>query len=203
MEFVSWNRPSREDQKKCLDKCATFNYDAEYRGATAYSLKQDTELTKRGFFLNHSRVLVGSGSAAFEKGKKALQTWRHFSLNWTFVDPKSRIGVGEKFCVCVKEFLPWVMMPLQVLYVHDQTINKDKGMMASFSFGSGTLQGHLLAGEERFSISLDENDKVWYEILSISKPAHFLSFVGYPYVLLRQKSFAHQSSNAVRKYLGP
>ncbi|CAH9089679.1 unnamed protein product [Cuscuta europaea] len=144
MEFLCWNRPSREDQKKCLDKCGTFNYDTEYRGATAYSLKQDTQLTKRGFFVNHSRVLVGSGSAAFEKGKKALQTWRHFSLNWTFVDPKSRIGVGEKFCVCVKEFLPWVMMPLQVLYVNDQTKNKDKGMMASFSFGSGTLQGHLL-----------------------------------------------------------
>lgn len=57
------------------------------------------------------------------------------------------------------------------------------------------------AGEERFSITMDEDNKVWYEIVSFSKPAHILSFVGYPYVLLRQKLFAYQSSTAVRKHL--
>lgn len=57
------------------------------------------------------------------------------------------------------------------------------------------------AGEERFSIELDENNQVWYEILSFSKPAHPLSFIGYPYVMLRQKYFAHQSSNAIMKHL--
>nr|GMC94843.1 UPF0548 protein At2g17695 [Ipomoea batatas] len=146
MVFLFWDRPSPEDQKKCIDKCGSFNYDSEYRGATAktaVSLQQDRELAKKGYFVNHARVPVGSGFKTFEKGKSALQSW------------------------------------------------------------SGTLQGHLLAGEERFSIALDENDQVWYEILSISKPAHFLSLIGYPYVLLRQKYFAHQSSNAVRKYLAP
>jgi hypothetical protein len=57
------------------------------------------------------------------------------------------------------------------------------------------------AGEERFSIELDENNQVWYEILSFSKPAHFLAFIGFPYVLLRQKYFARQSTNAVLKQL--
>lgn len=57
------------------------------------------------------------------------------------------------------------------------------------------------AGEERFSIELDEHEQVWYEILSFSKPAHFLSFVGYPYVQLRQKTFARHSTQAVMKYL--
>lgn len=45
------------------------------------------------------------------------------------------------FCVCVKEFFPWLMMPLQVVYVSE---NKNSKKGASFSFGSGTLQGHLL-----------------------------------------------------------
>ncbi|KAK7809449.1 upf0548 protein [Quercus suber] len=36
-----------------------------------------------------------------------------------------------------------------------------------------------IVGEERFSIELDENNQVWYELLSFSKPAHFLSFIGY------------------------
>lgn len=67
---------------------------------------------------------------------------RHFGLDWAFVDPKTPIRNGEKFCVCVKEFLPWLVMPLQVVYVND---NKSSGKAkASFSFGGGTLQGHLL-----------------------------------------------------------
>ncbi|XAR58030.1 hypothetical protein NMG60_11026367 [Bertholletia excelsa] len=202
MVFLSWTRPSPQEQKACILKSGAFNYDSKYRGDSAKaasSLKEDEELSKNGFALNHTRVLVGSGLKTYEKGKNLLQTWRHFGLNWAFVDPKTPIQNGVKFCVCVKEFLPWVMMPLQVVYVNENR-NKKKAV-ASFGFGSGTLQGHLLAGEERFSIELDENNQVWYEILSFSKPAHLLSLVGYPYVQLRQKYFAHQSSVAIKKHL--
>lgn len=202
MLFLSWARPSSQEQKACVNRTGGFNYDAKYRGTSGKplnSLEEVRELSKDGFLINHARVLVGSGLETYEKGKTALQTWRHFNLKWSFVDPKTPIQSGVKFCVCVKEFLPWVMMPLQVMYVNEKT--EPKKAMASFSFGSGTLQGHLLAGEERFSIELDEHEQVWYEILSFSKPAHFLSFVGYPYVQLRQKTFARHSTQAVMKYL--
>ena len=63
-------------------------------------------------------------------------------MNWAFVDPKTPIQQGAKFCICVKEFLPWLMMPLQVVYVNETKTAKNRG--ASFGFGSGTLQGHLL-----------------------------------------------------------
>ncbi|XP_034225210.1 UPF0548 protein At2g17695 isoform X1 [Prunus dulcis] len=202
MVFLSWIRPSPEEQKACIDRSGSFNYGAKFRGATAKSLsslQEDKGLSNNGFLFNHARVLVGSGVDTYEKGKRALQDWRHFGLNWAFVDPKTPVQNGVKFCVCVKEFLPWVMMPLQVVYVNENRPSKQS--MASFRFGGGTLQGHLLAGEERFSIELDENNQVWYEILSFSKPAHPLSFIGYPYVMLRQKYFAHQSSNAIMKHL--
>ncbi|XP_030974709.1 UPF0548 protein At2g17695-like isoform X1 [Quercus lobata] len=202
MVFLCWARPSPQEQKACINKSGAFNYDAKFRGATAKPLsclQEDKELSKDGFLLNHARVLVGSSLETFEKGKSALQTWRHFGLDWAFVDSKTPIQNGVKFCVCLKEFLPWMMMPLQVVYVNDK--RKANKAMVSFGFGSGTLQGHLLAGEERFSIELDENNQVWYEILSFSKPAHFLSFIGYPYVMLRQRYFAHQSTNAVLKHM--
>ncbi|KAI6671572.1 hypothetical protein NL676_006457 [Syzygium grande] len=141
----------------------------------------------------------GSGRDTYEKGKNALQSWRHFGLSWAFVDSKTQVQNGVKFCACVKEFLPWLVMPLEVVFVNES--QKSKKGVASFRFGGGTLKGHLLAGEESFSIELDKNNQVWYEILSFSKPAHFLSFIGYPYVQLRQKHFAHQSSNAVLKHL--
>ncbi|KAL2333862.1 hypothetical protein Fmac_015075 [Flemingia macrophylla] len=202
MVFLSWGRPSPKDQKACILKSGTFNYDDKYKGVSAKSsssLKADEGLSKDGFFLNEARVLVGSGIETFEKGKSALRSWKHFGLNWSFVDSKTPIQPGVKFCVCVKEFLPWIMMPLQVVYVNETRTAKNR--RASFGFGSGTLHGHLLAGEERFSIEIDENNQVWYEVLSISKPAHILSFVGYPYVMLRQKYFANESSKAMLKHI--
>lgn len=57
------------------------------------------------------------------------------------------------------------------------------------------------AGEERFSITMDEKEDVWYEILSFSKPANFLSLIGYPYVCYSQKKFAHESTTAMKKHL--
>ncbi|KAL7192887.1 hypothetical protein ACSBR2_024658 [Camellia fascicularis] len=202
MVFLCWTRPSPEEQKACIMKSGAFNYDSKHRGASAKpasSLQEDRELSKNGFLINHARILVGSGLETYEKGKTALQTWRHFGLDWSFVDPRTPIQSGVKFCVCVKEFFPWLMMPLQVVYVNEN--RNTKKAVASFGFGSGTLQGHLLAGEERFSIELDEDNRVWYEILSFSKPAHLLSLIGYPYVHLRQKYFAHKSTDAVKKHL--
>ncbi|CAK7355614.1 unnamed protein product [Dovyalis caffra] len=202
MVFFCWAKPSLQEQKDCLNKSSGFNYDSKYRGASAKpasSLKEDNELSKDGFLINHARVLVGSGLGTYEKGRLALENWRHFAFDWGFVDPKTSIQSGVKFCVCVKEFLPWVMMPLQVIYVNESRNSKKD--VASFCFSGGTLQGHLLAGEERFSIEMDEKNQVWYEILSFSKPAHFLSFIGYPYVQLRQKFFVHQSSKAVIKHV--
>ncbi|CAH2051405.1 unnamed protein product [Thlaspi arvense] len=81
--------------------------------------------------------------------------------DWAFVDPKTLVETGKKFCICVKEVLPWVMLPLQVVYV-DESRKSRKGP-AHFGYGSSTLEGHLLAREERFSIELDGDGKVWYE----------------------------------------
>lgn len=162
-----------------ITRSGVFNYDPKYKGATSKpvsSLKEDQELSNDGFLLNHARVLVGSGIETYEKGKLALQTWgyvdlflcivrtlnvreilivkfdcRHFGLNWAFVDPKTPIQSGVKFCVCVKEVLPWVMMPLQVVYVKES--RNSKKPIASFSFGSGTLQGHLLVSASLLVIS--------------------------------------------------
>ncbi|KAG6412481.1 hypothetical protein SASPL_125160 [Salvia splendens] len=202
MFFLSMYRPSNQEQKKCIKKSGDFNYDANFKGATAKSasaLKQDRELSDSSFLINHARVLVGSGLETFEKGKSALQNWRHFNLNWAFVDPKTPIQSGVKFCVCTKVVFPWLLMPLKVVYVDDSS--KERNAVASYSYGSGTLQGHLLAGEECFSITMDEQNDVWYEILSFSKPANPLAFIGYPYVLLKQKHFARESALAMQKHL--
>ena len=62
-----------------MPRSGPFNYDAKYKGATVKAvsiLKEDDELYKDWFLLNHARVLVGSGRDSYEKGKNALQSWR-------------------------------------------------------------------------------------------------------------------------------
>ncbi|CAN6296878.1 unnamed protein product [Urochloa humidicola] len=153
------------------------------------------------YFVNRSRVLIGSGADTFVRAKSALLSWRHLSLGWANVEPDTSVKVGTRFCICYKEVIPWVMLPLQIGYVISDSDGKSKCSSSMFAFGSGTLQGHLLAGEERFSVQVDEEDRVWYEVVSFSKPAHVLATLCYPYVQLRQKHFAHQSGQALIRHV--
>lgn len=43
----------------------------------------------------------------------------------------------------------------------------------------------------------EEDDTVWYDIYSFSKPAHFLSIAGFPVVRFQQQQFAKNSSKAM------
>jgi len=207
--FLSMGRPTQEQQKSCLAAAGGFNYDTALHGATrpksvstmtsgeAVGETSDKALTERGFFVNRSRVLIGSGSDAFVHAKSALLSWRHLALRWANVEPDTPVKVGTRFCICYKELIPWVMLPLQIAYVTDGESDRSK----MFAFGSGTLQGHLLAGEERFSVQVDEEERVWYEVVSFSKPAHVLATLCYPYVQLRQKHFARQSGRALLRHV--
>ncbi|CAM0148949.1 unnamed protein product [Urochloa decumbens] len=206
--FLSLGRPTQEQQKSCLAAAGGFNYDEALHGATrpksaVGSETSDKALVERGFFVNRSRVLIGSGADTFVRAKSALLSWRHLSLGWANVESDTPVKVGTRFCICYKEVIPWVMLPLQIAYVITDGDGKSKGGSSSsmFAFGSGTLQGHLLAGEERFSVQVDEEERVWYEVVSFSKPAHVLATLCYPYVQLRQKHFAYHSGQALIRHV--
>jgi uncharacterized protein (UPF0548 family) len=61
----------------------------------------------------------------------------------------------------------------------------------------------LQAGEERFSVEVDGEDRVWYEVVSFSKPAHALAALCQPYVRLRQRHFARRSAQALIAHVSP
>lgn len=213
MICLSWNRPSEKEQAHFLARCkdGDFNYDIKFKEATRESpllTEKAEKLKKDGYVINHARVRLGSGREVFVEGKKLLQSWGHFQLPWASVEAHTPITEGTKFCVCAHEVATWIMNPLQVLYVDSKeppTCMVSKALstidpnQAAFAFGSGTLQGHLLAGEERFGVEWRDDDSVWYEILSFSKPAHFLSVAGYPIVRFQQKMFAKHSTAAMMR----
>ena len=66
-----------------------------------------------------------------------------------------------------------------------------------FGFAYGTLPGHVESGEERLLIELADDDSVWYDILAFSRPNHFLTRLGYPFVRRLQKRFSRDSAAAM------
>ncbi|KAL3690664.1 hypothetical protein R1sor_004315 [Riccia sorocarpa] len=210
-------RPSAQEEKSFLSSCQGYNYDEKYVGATAeapWCADRLDQLKRDGFTINHTRVKVGAGTHAFERAKDKLQNWRHLQLGWASVDPTTPIKVGGKFGIVVHELVAWLVNPLQIAYLSDgkedhttslsmiEPRNEMKPVKSrasqAFAFGGGTLRGHLLAGEERFAVEWnEEDDSVWYEILSFSKPAHFLTVAGFPILRYQQKLFAKQSSEAM------
>ncbi|KAL2622961.1 hypothetical protein R1flu_003166 [Riccia fluitans] len=217
MPRLWFQRPSTKEEKSFLSSCQGYNYDEKYVGATSeapWSADRLDQLKRDGFIINHTRVKVGAGPHAFARAKDKLQNWRHLQLGWASVDPSTPIKVGGKFGIVVHEMVAWLVNPLQIAYLRDgqeevettrSSVEQRNEMKPAtsrasqaFAFGGGTLRGHLLAGEERFAVEWnEEDDSVWYEILSFSKPAHFLTVAGFPVLRFQQKLFAKHSSEAM------
>ncbi|KAG5549322.1 hypothetical protein RHGRI_014616 [Rhododendron griersonianum] len=93
------------------------------------------------------------------------------------------------------------MMPLQVVCVNEE--NKTKKAGASFGFGSGTLQGHVLVSCSWLVVIAfscwDTSSRSFASIArSVTNPFAF----SYSFVL-SQNHFAHQSTEAIKKHLSP
>jgi uncharacterized protein (UPF0548 family) len=69
-----------------------------------------------------------------------------------------------------------------------------------FGFAYGTLRGHPERGEERFLVERNESDdSVWYDLLPVSQPAHWLARWGYPYTRYEQARFRRLSGLAMQE----
>lgn len=62
-------------------------------------IKDNKELSKDGYLVNHSRVLVGSGLETYEKGKAALQSWRF--VHCFLADVEKTMYIIERYYILV------------------------------------------------------------------------------------------------------
>jgi uncharacterized protein (UPF0548 family) len=63
-----------------------------------------------------------------------------------------------------------------------------------FGFGYGTTAMHVERGEERFLVEYyPVSGEVFYDLLAISEPAHWLARLAYPFTRSRQRKFARES----------
>eukprot|EP00873_Tetraselmis_striata_P005717 jgi/Tetstr1/425981/TSEL_016330.t1 len=209
MVFLSLTRPSALQIQEAVAHGSSQGFNYKHVGGTEAAPPLAAELVQERWAVDHTRVQVGTGRATYEKGKRALQSWRHFQLGWTTVDPSTKVKKGEKVCVVARAILPWTRNPLEIVYAKERTQQLPPAAAGKpgtegwvFRFAHGCLGGHLLAGEERFAMEWrKDDDSVWYEIYTFSKPAHPLSIATYPVVRLLQKRFAWDSAAAMRREL--
>ena len=146
----------------------------------------------RGYVVDRHRTQIGQGTAAFEAAKAAMQQWRHFDLGWVRVaNPDARVDPDQ--LVAVEAHTPgfsrlglWSVNISRILYVIDEPTR--------FGFAYGTTPLHVESGEERFLVELyPVSSAVFYDVLAISRPAHWLARLAYPFTRSQQHRFARES----------
>lgn len=152
-----------------------------------------------GYDLDHNRVRIGEGPAAFARAAGELRRWRQFPEPWTRVlsaDGSTRPEVrdGAELAVLIHALGLWWLNSARIVYVLDED-----GPVRRVGYAYGTLPGHVERGEERFSVELLDDGSVWYDILAFSRPRYWMTRLAYPLARRLQWRFVVASQEAMRR----
>jgi uncharacterized protein (UPF0548 family) len=187
--MLSLRKPSVESIRRFLTVQAKLPFSYAAVGATA-------QAPPAGYAVDRTRIKLGEGEQTFQAAKAALRRWEQFRLGWVEAwSPDAPIQSGEVVAVVARAVGFWWLNCCRIVYVVD-----DSGPIDKFGFAYGTLPGHVESGEERFLIEWDRSDNnVWYDILAFSRPHHFVTRIGQPFVRRMQKRFWRDSAQAMRR----
>jgi uncharacterized protein (UPF0548 family) len=152
-----------------------------------------TARAPEGAFINEARSLLGAGQETYEKARAALASWRMFPPWIRLHTREHRIEPGN-VVLTVARYGLWAINACRVIYVHEE-----RGDVDSLAIGYGTLDGHLMRGEERFRVSWRrEDDAVWYDVWSFSWPHGWIARCALPAIRKIQRRFALESPAAMK-----
>lgn len=187
MFFLS--RPSDERIREIIEEQRSADFSYEDVGATK-------GLMPSGYRILHRHLELGRGAERFALAVEAIHRWKTFNFPGVWVyPPEAPIDRGNTVAVLVKHFGFWSANCCRIVYVLDED-----GPVQRFGFAYGTLPEHAAQGEERFLVEWDRySDMVSYDIVSFSRPRHWLAMVGYPLAQKTQKRFLENSLNAMTR----
>ena len=146
--------------------------------------------------LDVTTLVIGHGSADFERARTALIAWKQFDVGWVETYPRhAPVAVGTVVAVLIRHFGVWSLNGCRVVYTV-ASLDDD----ARFGFAYGTLTNHAEAGEELFEVSIDSTTaEVMYRIRATSWPQATLTRVGHPIVRVLQARFRRHSAEAMKR----
>ena len=183
--------PKRIERFLAAQRHRTFSY-----REVGHSLKG----APPGYRVDHHRVRIGEGRAAFARAVEAVRGWKMFDLGWVSLWPAAApLEAGTTVAVRVRHFGFWSLHACRVVYTIDE-----EGPVVRFGFAYGTLSDHAEQGEERFSVEWRHDDNsVWYDLFAFSRPGHPLARLGLPLARLLQRRFARDSKRAMARAAVP
>jgi len=171
-----------------------FSYDQR-------SCTRDSPEPRRGWNTDHDRVRLGHGEAVFQRAREAIDAWRMFPTEIATLCWPSPPREGLNVCVLywARPLRIWLLFAARVVYVVDEATPRGAKQVERYGFAYGTLPDHPERGEERFLVEWDRNDDaVYYDLLAISQPRHWLARIGYPYTRYEQSRFRRLSGEAMQ-----
>ena len=183
------SRPPSDD---AIVKIASHARGARLTSYPGSTRDGDASLPRGWWSVNRKRTAVGHGGETFTRAAAALDRVEHcFDHGWLTARVLDGGGDGSLLVVCAR----------QLFFVWCTNINRllrDVSQPRVRSVAWATTVRHVLAGEERIEVRWDEaTDEVTFEVLSFSRPRHWLAWVTYPLVVLQQRRFAHDATAAV------
>ena len=156
-----------------------------------------TGVPPSGYNVDHNRIRLGEGPAAFERAVEGIRRWEMFRMPWIQLCWHSAsIEPGTTVAVLVSVPGAWSLNACRIVYGIDEARPQ-----ARFGFAYGTLPDHAEIGEERFTVEMNDADgSVWYDVLAFSRPGH-LARLAYPYTRALQKRFARDSLAAMKAFV--
>jgi len=167
----------------------------------------------KGWQVDRRRAKVGQGLGAYRNACNAVLSWRNFDFDWFFTNSPP-VKPDASVVATAQTLFLWSLLPLRVVWFDkdgaaplgrnkpsgsSSTAQQDSALKRRMAFGHVTLDGHQLSGEESFAVELLKDDSVWYEILTVSRPASLLSILSSPMLRFFQLRFMAQSVDAVKK----
>jgi uncharacterized protein (UPF0548 family) len=148
----------------------------------------------RGYDLDHNRIQIGEGTADFEAACAAIRAWRMFPAPWTRISPTGApIQVGQVVAMQARVFGIWWLNACRVVYVIGE-----HGPVQRFGFAYGTLAAHVEQGEERFSVEMQSDGSVWYDLRAFSRPRYWPVRIAKKIVRRLQARFVRESQVSMR-----
>jgi uncharacterized protein (UPF0548 family) len=149
-----------------------------------------------GYRVDHNRVRLGEGRAAFARAVEAIRSWKMFDLGWvTTWPPAAPLEPGTSVAIRVRHFGFWSLNAARIVYAIDE-----EGPVVRYGFAYGTLPDHAERGEERFTVEWHHEDgAVWYDLYAFSRPNQPLARLGFPLARLLQQRFARDSKRAMAR----
>jgi uncharacterized protein (UPF0548 family) len=158
---------------------------------------RDDAVRPTGYEVDHNRVRLGTGEAAYAAARAALRAWTMFPAPWTKISPpRAPIGEGGVVAMQAHALGLWWLNACRIVYVMEDAIRPGNGVRR-YGFAYGTLPAHVEQGEERFSVELHADGAVWYDLRAFSRPRYWPVRLAKPLARRLQRRFVEDSQDAM------